>query len=156
MADVLVDFDRCAPSIEALVDACPRLRPRHYSIASCSSDSIELCVARALLETPLGRKVYGLCSSWLCDLREGTLLIGVRTGRVLSHQRGPVGLRRAGHGRRAGPGLRAVSEIRYALFFGCRHESKDRLYADEFAGVWRNWKWIYLCLDTRTLVRDGT
>ena len=21
------------------------------------------------------------------------------------------------------------------LFFGCRHESKDRLYADEFAGV---------------------
>ena len=36
VADVLVDFDRCAPSLEALVDACPRLRPRHYSIASCS------------------------------------------------------------------------------------------------------------------------
>ena len=136
VADVLVDFDRCAPSIEALVDACPRLRPRHYSIASCSSDSIELCVARAMLETPLGRKVYGLCSSWLCDLREGTLLLGVRTGEFSAINEDPLVF--------VGPGTGVAPARAYAmsqprndmlLFFGCRHESKDRLYADEFAGL---------------------
>ncbi|CAH0373422.1 unnamed protein product [Pelagomonas calceolata] len=136
VADVLVDFDRCAPSLEALLDACPRLRPRHYSIASCSTDTIELCVARALLETPLGRKVYGLCSSWLCDLREGTLLIGVRRGEFSPIEQDPLVF--------VGPGTGVAPARAFArsqprndmlLFFGCRHESKDRLYADEFAGL---------------------
>ena len=135
IADVLVDFDRCAPSIEALVDACPRLRPRHYSIASCSSDSIELCVARALLETPLGRKVYGLCSSWLCDLREGTLLIGVRRGEFSPIGQDPLVFVGPGTGVAPARAFALSQPSDMLLFFGCRHESKDRLYADEFAGL---------------------
>ena len=136
IADVLVDFDRCSPTLEALVDACPRLRPRHYSIASCSTDTIELCVARALLETPLGRKITGLCSSWLCDLREGTLLIGVRRGEFSPINEDPLVF--------VGPGTGVAPARAFArsqprndmlLFFGCRHETKDRLYADEFAGL---------------------
>jgi sulfite reductase (NADPH) flavoprotein alpha-component len=135
LADVLVDFDRCAPSIEALVDACPRLRPRHYSIASCSTDTIELCVARALLETPLGRKVYGLCSSWLCDLREGSLLIGVRRGEFSPINEDPLVFVGPGTGVAPARAFALSQPSDMLLFFGCRHESKDRLYADEFAGL---------------------
>ena len=135
LADVLVDFDRCAPSIEALVDACPRLRPRHYSIASCSTDTVELCVARALLETPLGRKVYGLCSSWLCDLREGTLLIGVRKGEFSPINEDPLVFVGPGTGVAPARAFALSQPSDMLLFFGCRHESKDRLYADEFAGL---------------------
>ena len=135
VADVLVDFDTCSPPLEALVDACPRLRPRHYSIASCSSDSIELCVARALLETPLGRKVYGLCSSWLCDMREGTLLLGVRRGEFSPIEQDPLVFVGPGTGVAPARAFALSQPSDMLLFFGCRHETKDRLYADEFAGL---------------------
>ena len=133
---VLVDFDRCAPSLEALLDAAPKLRPRHYSIASCSSTTVELCVARAFATTPLNRRVPGLCSSWLCDLRAGKVLLGVRTGEF--EVPGPEPLVFVGPGTGIAP-ARAFSlnpeRGAMLLFFGCRDEHKDRLYSNEFSAM---------------------
>ena len=100
--------------------------------------------------------MYGLCSSWLCDLREGTLLIGVRRGEFSPINEDPLVFVGPGTGVAPARAFALSQPSDMLLFFGCRHETKDRLYADEFAGVWRNWKSMSRSLDIRTLVRDGT
>ena len=78
-------------------------------------------------------------------------------GRVLAHQRGSISvLSGPRHAAPARAFARALSASNmHLIVFGCRHESKDRLYADEFAGF-RNWKWTFLLVDIRTHHKDGT
>ncbi|KAH8057537.1 NADPH-hemoprotein reductase [Aureococcus anophagefferens] len=138
LLDVLEDFDSAAPPVDALLDALDWLRPRQYSIASPrGGESLELCVARARYDTPLGQRRFGLASSWLCGLRPGArALVAVKRGAFAAPPDAAplifVGPARASRPRAMiaarAPGARTL------LFFGCRDEKKDRLYADEFAG----------------------
>ena len=82
-ADVLYDFDAIRiPSVAALLELLPPIRPRHFSIASPSScDSLELCVAVVQGTTPLGRSYRGLCSSYLASLqRNDPIYMWIRPG----------------------------------------------------------------------------
>ncbi|KAH8068529.1 NADPH-hemoprotein reductase [Aureococcus anophagefferens] len=112
LLDVLEDFDSAAPPLDALLDALDWLRPRQYSIASPrGGESLELCVARARYDTPLGQRRFGLASSWLCGLRPGArALVAVKRGAFAAPPDaaplvfvGRRGVAPAGHDRR-GPG----------------------------------------------------
>ncbi|KAH8053682.1 NADPH-hemoprotein reductase [Aureococcus anophagefferens] len=135
LLDVLEDFDSAAPPVDALLDALDWLRPRQYSIASPrGGESLELCVARARYDTPLGQRRFGLASSWLCGLRPGARARRGEARRVRGAAgRGAARLRRPGTARAAGHDRR-WRRARTLLFFGCRDATKDRLYAEEFAG----------------------
>ena len=141
LLDVLEDFDGCAPPLDAFLDVLPWLRPRQYSIASeGGSGTLDLCVAVAEFATPFGTKKRGLASSWLCGASPGvvTTLAVKRGAFVAPPDEAPLVCVGPGTGvapframlRARGPGSAPA-----LLFFGCRDEHKDRLYADEFAAM---------------------
>ncbi|EGB07047.1 hypothetical protein AURANDRAFT_65245 [Aureococcus anophagefferens] len=138
LLDVLEDFDSAAPPVDALLDALDWLRPRQYSIASPrGGESLELCVARARYDTPLGQRRFGLASSWLCGLRPGArALVAVKRG-AFAAPPDAAPLVFVGPGTGVAPARAMIAArapgARTLLFFGCRDEKKDRLYADEFA-----------------------
>jgi sulfite reductase alpha subunit-like flavoprotein len=99
--DVLYDFDslRDAGSmltIEALLTLLPPIRPRDFSIASSPTEQlllwrqqqqqqqhkqhakncflVELCVAVVQGKTPLGRAYHGLCSHYLSELANNSIV----------------------------------------------------------------------------------
>ena len=79
--------------------------------------------------------MYGLCSVLALRLEEGTLLIGVRRGEFSPINEDPLVFVGPGTGVAPARAFAGSQPSDMLLFFGCRHESKDRLYADEFAGL---------------------
>ncbi|CAM9885636.1 unnamed protein product, partial [Phaeothamnion confervicola] len=70
--EVLQDFPSCRPPLARLLEVVPRLRPRHFSVASsplAHPGRVHLCVAVVAYRTPLRRAVAGVCSTWLAGLR---------------------------------------------------------------------------------------
>lgn len=73
-ADCLRDFPSARPPIEVLISIIPRIKPRHYSIASSMKmhpNSVHLLVVEVDWTTPQGRKRFGQCSHYLAGLRPG-------------------------------------------------------------------------------------
>lgn len=74
MSEVLTDFSSVALPLEWLVQVCPRLQPRQFSIASSISAhprQAHITLAVVDYRTPFKRRKRGLCSSWLASLSKG-------------------------------------------------------------------------------------
>lgn len=152
-ADVIYDFDSLrAPgsllTLEALLALLSPIRPREFSIASSPTEewrkgesSLELCVARVEGTTPLGRRYHGLCSNYLSNLNSenSVVRLWIRPGSFhqlpLNGNR-PVLCIGAGTGIAPLRGLlrerRALEQSNDTLVFGCRKESFDYYYKDEW------------------------
>ena len=72
--EVLQDFSSARLPLEWLVQACPRLQPRQFSIA-CSKAAhphqAHITLAVVDYRTPFRRRKRGLCSTWLAGLQPG-------------------------------------------------------------------------------------
>lgn len=152
-ADVIFDFDSLrAPgsllTLDALLALLSPIRPREFSIASSPTEewktgepSLDLCVARVEGTTPLGRNYHGLCSNYLSTLNtdNSVVRLWIRPGSFhhlpLSGTR-PVLCIGAGTGIAPLRGLlrerRALGHSNDTLVFGCRKESCDYYYKNEW------------------------
>eukprot|EP00940_MAST-03C_sp_MAST-3C-sp2_P001375 g1375.t1 len=149
--EILHDFDSARPPLEALLSMIPPSRPRYFSISSVCADSIHLTVAVVHYTTPLKRRVRGVCSNWIASLRPGSpIVVGIKRGALrldAAAYRRPIVC--VGPGTGVAPMrafLRERSEVLVRdkndrvstkpechLFFGCRHKTKDFLYANEWS-----------------------
>ena len=139
----------------------PRLFSIASSRAADGPDTVHLAVTRASWTTPYGRVRKGLCSTALTRGGEspgdGSGIVGARlaarvvkgaaafpddaqpvvavcTGSGVAPVRAMVRQRDARFRREAASrGIGCGSVARTLVFFGCRHESRDFLYADEWA-----------------------
>lgn len=153
--DVLYDFDSIQLTLSTLFQLLQPLRPRDFSIASASSsDTIELCVAVVEGKTPLGRSYQGLCSSYLRDcaigdslrlwLKPGSFLLPMK--QIENSNRYEVPILCIGAGTGIAP-LRSLIREREKmrqkseqtqiecdakLIFGCRKETMDYYYEEEW------------------------
>jgi sulfite reductase alpha subunit-like flavoprotein len=161
--DVLLDFSSLRPlPVAALLELVPRLRPRHYSIASAPPAPLQLCVAVLAFTTRYGRQKAGVASTWLAAaavgarvalwLRRGAwrppprgaplLLVGPGTGiaplrAVVQEEEARAAAADAATGAAsmgAPPPPPPPPPSRVHLFFGCRHAAEDHLYGEEMAG----------------------
>jgi sulfite reductase alpha subunit-like flavoprotein len=164
LLEFLDDFPSVAVPLGWLLQTAPRLRPRLFSIASARAadgpETVHLTVTRAAWTTPYGRARKGLCSTALTSASpivgarlaarvvkgaaafpdDSQPVVAVCTGSGVAPVRAMVRQRDA----------RFMSEAEAAnqtnvhgsvaptlVFFGCRHRSRDFLYADEWADLVR-------------------
>ena len=164
LLEFLDDFPSVAVPLGWLLQTAPRLRPRLFSIASARAadgpETVHLTVTRAAWTTPYGRARRGLCSTALTSAStivgarlaarvvkgaaafpdDSQPVVAVCTGSGVAPVRAMVRQRDA----------RFVTEARARsttdaggttaptlVFFGCRHASRDFLYADEWAELER-------------------
>lgn len=76
-ADLLLRYPSALPSLEYLLEAIPAIKPRLYSIASSMSEvgnSVELCIILNDWETSKGETKYGLCTTYMKDLKAGDMI----------------------------------------------------------------------------------
>ncbi|KAI9269869.1 hypothetical protein BY458DRAFT_533609 [Sporodiniella umbellata] len=143
IAEVLYDFRPAEIPFEYLLDLFPPLRPRSFSIASSPQTSrgqMALCVAIVRYKTKLQKIRRGVMTRWLATLHSGDTVPQVRILRG-TMQLPPVSdipLITIGPGTGVAP-MRSFLEERVAmgaeeniLFFGCRHETKDFHYRDQW------------------------
>lgn len=74
MLEVLEDFDSVKLPFEWLVQTCPRLQARRFSIASSPRmhpRQAHITLAVVDYRTPFRRRKRGLCSTWLAGLSQG-------------------------------------------------------------------------------------
>jgi sulfite reductase (NADPH) flavoprotein alpha-component len=77
-ADVLAEFSSARPPVEALVAMLPRIKPRHYSIASSMKacpGSVHLLVVEVEWRTPKGVLKHGQCSRYLAAAKPGQSIV---------------------------------------------------------------------------------
>lgn len=155
LMEVLDDFSSVSLTLDRFLDAFEWLRPRSFSIASApanqqdgaiaatlKSSRLELCVAKVQIETSLGRKKLGVCSSYLCDRVDPGDVLAVATyrGSFFAKEKiaSPSPLLLVGPGTGVAP-MRAIlqrcvpGEKRNLLFFGCRDPAHDFLYGPEWS-----------------------
>ena len=153
-ADLLREFDSAHPSLAELAELVPRIKPRHYSIASSNNlrkKQVHLLVVEHTWTTPGGRDRIGLCTRFLSSLPVGTIVKTCLVGSVL---RLPCNVERpivmAGLGTGMAP-FRAFLEERQVqrsaaaweggdvgesvLYFGSRHRKMEYLYGEELEAL---------------------
>ncbi|XP_053229585.1 NADPH-dependent diflavin oxidoreductase 1 isoform X1 [Podarcis raffonei] len=146
--EVLRDFPRTASALPCrlLLDLLPRTRARSFSLASSPlalPGRIQILVAVVRYRTRLAKPRTGLCSNWLASLdpAQGAahVPLWVKKGalRFPTDPETPVVMVAPGTG--VAP-FRAALQERVAqgrrgnfLFFGCRHQSHDFYFQDEWA-----------------------
>ena len=152
LLEFLDDFPSVAVPLGWLLQTAPRLRPRLFSIASSRAadgpDTVHLTVTRAAWTTPYGRARNGLCSTALTSAftfvgarlaarvvkgaaafpDDSQPVVAVCTGSGVAPVRAMVRQRDARLASDAGGTVAPT-----LVFFGCRHASRDFLYADEWA-----------------------
>eukprot|EP01094_Clydonella_sp_ATCC50884_P024215 TRINITY_DN6011_c2_g1_i1.p1 TRINITY_DN6011_c2_g1~~TRINITY_DN6011_c2_g1_i1.p1 ORF type:complete len:600 (-),score=190.14 TRINITY_DN6011_c2_g1_i1:35-1591(-) len=154
--EVLEDFSSATPPLDYLLDMIRPIQPRRFSISSsCLLHPGHLHITALVVRytTPFGKEREGLCTSWMAKLDPGKdrvrvwiepasptfplgsvppteplILVGPGTGlaafRAVVQERHAL---RTLHGQDTGPTM---------FFFGCRHESKDFHYGEE----WRRYR----------------
>ena len=156
LLEFLDDFPSVAVPLGWLLQTAPRLRPRLFSIASSRAadgpDTVHLTVTRAAWTTPYGRARNGLCSTALTSAftfvgarlaarvvkgaaafpDDSQPVVAVCTGSGVAPVRAMVRQRDARLASDAGGTVAPT-----LVFFGCRHASRDFLYADEWAELER-------------------
>lgn len=74
--EVLKDFNSAKLPLEWLIQVCPRLQPRQFSIASSQKahpGEAHITLAVVDYRTPYKRRKKGLCSTWLAHSGPGQL-----------------------------------------------------------------------------------
>lgn len=157
LLEFLDDFPSVAVPLGWLLQTAPRLRPRLFSIASARAadgpETVHLTVTRAAWTTPYGRARNGLCSTALTSASpivgarlaarvvkgaaafpdDSQPVVAVCTGSGVAPVRAMVRQRNARFTASDAGGTTAPTLV----FFGCRHASRDFLYADEWAELER-------------------
>lgn len=154
--EVFEEFRSTHPvTVAMIVSLIPPLKPRLYSIASSLikfPNEVHLCVALDTRRTPLGRTRTGVASGFLTSLRPGDSVVWtVRSGVFVTPPLSSP-LIMIGPGTGIAP-MRAMLQERLAslelpadtaldktslhtvLYFGCRRNTKDFLYADELKAL---------------------
>ncbi|KAH6904457.1 hypothetical protein BKA70DRAFT_1296764 [Coprinopsis sp. MPI-PUGE-AT-0042] len=145
MYEVLTEFRNVRIPQDYIFDVFPPLRPRHFSIASSVSKhprQIHLCVAIVKYRTKLKIPRKGVCTSYLALLKPGEKLrIGILKGLIRLPPDTQTPIICIGPGTGIAP-MRAVLEERIfrgseanTLYFGCRSESQDQHYGDEWKAL---------------------
>jgi cytochrome P450 / NADPH-cytochrome P450 reductase len=152
LLDLLEIFPACAVPFEEYLDMLPPLRPRYYSISSSPLASPDACsITAGVLRGPArsGSGTFtGVCSTYLAALPEkGTVFTFVRPPTIAfrppENPHIPMIMIGAGTGLAPFRGFlqeRSVQRgqgapvARSLLFFGCRSQETDLLYADELRG----------------------
>ena len=149
ISDLLEEFPACEIPFAVFLEIVPWMSPRYYSISSSPKVNANRCsITVSVVEGPArsGTGIYkGVCSNYLSEARIGDVIhavvkqpstefrlpddptkpiIMVGPGTGLAPFRGFIQERRAmkENGAALGPAM---------LFFGCRREGEDFLYADE-------------------------
>ncbi|CAM9822019.1 unnamed protein product [Chrysoparadoxa australica] len=150
--EVLREFPSCRPTLAYILELVPRLRPRHFSLASsptAHADEAHLCVAVVAFLTPYKRRRFGVCSSWLAGLQPGaSVRIWIKPGTLAVPKDVNHPIIMIGPGTGVAP-MRSIATERSCLragqstnqqprdmfFFGCRYRLKDFLYQDEWETI---------------------
>ncbi|KAJ9064526.1 sulfite reductase [NADPH] flavoprotein component [Entomophthora muscae] len=144
-ADLLLEFHSARPHLQLLVDAIPRIQPRHYSIASSMSlhpSSVHLLVVHVNWTNSRGYQA-GQCTDYLASLSPGdSVLVQIKPSLMTLPQDPHAPIVMAGLGTGMAP-FRAFIQERYAqakqgisvgpstLYFGSRHRASEYLYGEE-------------------------
>eukprot|EP00741_Cyanophora_paradoxa_P001295 tig00000475_g1252.t1 len=151
IAEVFRDFPSCRPPLDYLLDLVPRIRPRLFSISSSPRDQpgrLHVTAAVVKYTTPVKLERWGVCTSYLCRIRPGDkVAIWIREGTIRLPQDPSAPIIMVGPGTGCAP-FRAFLQHRRRLrdeegaaigpailFFGCRYQAKDFLYAEEWAAL---------------------
>ncbi|KAM8934769.1 NADPH-dependent diflavin oxidoreductase 1 isoform 2-T2 [Pelodytes ibericus] len=148
--EVLLDFPHttCCIPPDYLLDLIPRIRPRAFSIASSMQaypSKLHILMAVVQYRTRLRKTRRGLCSTWLASLHpmegEQQVPLWVKKGTMKFPSDPDTPLIMIGPGTGVAP-FRAVIKERSChsaagnyLFFGCRGESKDYYFQQEWADL---------------------
>jgi sulfite reductase (NADPH) flavoprotein alpha-component len=145
-ADLLVEFASARPSVDELIQLVPRIKPRHYSIASSmkmNPTSVHLLIVLHDWTTPSGKYRIGQATRFLSSIREGQMLSVSVCSSVMKlpvNHEDPVIMAGLGTGmapfrafiqERAYLKLQGVKVGPMALYFGSRHKAKEYLYGNE-------------------------
>lgn len=150
-------LERCAAlplEFVDLVELCPKLQPRLYTISSSSKASpkqLSLTVTLSAVELPNSRRYLGHCSSYLCSLKPGDqvcMFVRISSFRLPARANTPVIM--VGPGTGVAPFRAFVEESAFlrsqidpatgahkstlgkmSLYFGCRKSDEDFIYEDE-------------------------
>ena len=154
LLDVLKEFRSATPPWADLVELMPKLTPRYYTISSSPShDAATLSLTVKVVREPMrdatpGRTKVGVCSTQLEGLGVGdTAIVFVRPSAFRIPRDPAVPLVMVGPGTGVAPFRAFVQELAVGveaqkkrsaparLYFGCRREAVDFLYADELKGA---------------------
>nr|CCC90081.1 unnamed protein product [Trypanosoma congolense IL3000] len=151
VVEVLDDFRSVRPPLQLLLSFIAPMRPRLFSFSSSpyvDCDTFHITVALLEWQTPYKRARRGLCSSRLilaevgtvftCFLRDGTMiapsaptpLLCIGTGTGIAPIRSLL--------RECAAHSADWGQVPIFLFFGCRNEGKDYLYAHEWVNMKRD------------------
>eukprot|EP01134_Creolimax_fragrantissima_P001060 CFRG1060T1 len=153
-AEVIQSLDTLKPPADLIIELLPRLQPRYYSISSSPKahpDSIHVTAVVVDYDTPTGRHVKGVCTSYLQDLDcsdeyslpEVPVFVRHSTFRLPASISTPIVMIGPGTGLAPFRGFLQDRESdmkkhedgttigKSILFYGCRNRSEDYLYQSE-------------------------
>jgi sulfite reductase alpha subunit-like flavoprotein len=146
-ADALADFPSARPPVAALLALLPRIKPRHYSIASsmrAHPTSVHLLVVEVGWTSPSGRARRGQCSSYMARLPVGAkVTVSVLPSEMHLPLDPAAPVLMAGLGTGMAPFRAFIQERAYlrdvekravgpmVLYMGSRFRAMEFLYGDE-------------------------
>ncbi|KAK1933786.1 Sulfite reductase [NADPH] flavoprotein component [Phytophthora citrophthora] len=145
-AEVLEEFPSARPSLADLLTLVPRIKPRHYSIASSmkmNPTSVHLLIVVHDWTTPSGKYCIGQATRFLSGVKVGQKLSVSVCSSVMKLPTNPEDpIVMAGLGTGMAPFRAFIQERAFlrsqgvkvgpvALYFGSRHKAKEYLYGDE-------------------------
>lgn len=144
---VLDEMPSCKVPLACLLEHCPRLVPRYYSISSSQAvhpGSIHVTCVLTNFTTPANRLHNGVCSTWLKERAPPQPIpLYIRESKFRLPEDPTVPIVMVGPGTGLAPFRGFLQELRrtrgdnqenpspVALFYGCRHPEKDYLYEEE-------------------------
>uniref|UniRef100_T2MGU1 NADPH--cytochrome P450 reductase n=1 Tax=Hydra vulgaris TaxID=6087 RepID=T2MGU1_HYDVU len=147
---VLEDLPSCKPPFDLVLEMLPRLQCRYYSISSSpklSKNRIHITAVVVDWITPTGRRQKGVATNWLKSISpelnlKVPLFVRQTTFRLPSKCRTPIMM--VGPGTGLAPFRGFIQERQMMLesgmslglaflYFGCRKESEDYIYAEELS-----------------------
>lgn len=145
-AELLEEFPSARPTLADLVTLVPRIKPRHYSIASSMKQhptSVHLLVVVHDWTTPSGKYRIGQATNFLKDVQRGQRLSVAVCSSVMKLPTNPQDpIIMAGLGTGMAPFRAFIQERAFlqqqgvavgpvALYFGARSKAQEFLYGDE-------------------------
>ncbi|POM76457.1 Sulfite reductase [Phytophthora palmivora] len=145
-AELLEEFPSARPTLTDLLTLVPRIKPRHYSIASSmkmNPTSVHLLIVVHDWTTPSGKYRIGQATRFLSGVKVGQKLSVSVCSSVMKLPANPEDpIVMAGLGTGMAPFRAFIQERAFlrsqgvkvgpvALYFGSRHKAKEYLYGDE-------------------------
>ncbi|KAG7399959.1 hypothetical protein PHYBOEH_007479 [Phytophthora boehmeriae] len=158
-AELLEEFPSARPTLADLLTLVPRIKPRHYSIASSmkmNPTSVHLLIVVHDWTTPSGKYRIGQATQFLSGVKVGQKLSVSVCSSVMKLPANPEDpIVMAGLGTGMAPFRAFIQERAFlrsqgvkvgpvALYFGSRHKAKEYLYGDELDAYERDGLVTYL------------